>query len=194
MMKHEACSGGYLDVVKLLLSHNADINALGYQKNTPLHEATLNKHVECVRFMLTSGASANIRNEFGISPRDLAKDTKALSKIYEELAKSDTSAAASSDCGGGGDTAALRNSNLEYGTTQAASQSQSDMLNISCTSTATNRKPGGARRQAPKKIVLFGTGMNETDKMALVEYATKLKIQTAKEMNKHGNGQVRAKS
>ena len=48
--KHEACNRGRLDMVELLLKHNANINALGYQNNTPLHEATLNKQTECVRF------------------------------------------------------------------------------------------------------------------------------------------------
>ena len=46
---HEACNQGNLDIVKILIEHNADMNALGYQNNTPLHEAALNTKFECCK-------------------------------------------------------------------------------------------------------------------------------------------------
>ena len=41
--KHEACYQGNLEMIKLLIEHNANINAPGRHKNTPLHVASVSK-------------------------------------------------------------------------------------------------------------------------------------------------------
>jgi ankyrin repeat protein len=47
-----ACAGGFLDVVKILLSNGADIN-LG--QSTPLMEASQEGHIELVQFLIENG-------------------------------------------------------------------------------------------------------------------------------------------
>ncbi len=47
-----ACAGGFLDVVKILLSNGANIN-LG--QSTPLMEAAQEGHIELVQFLIENG-------------------------------------------------------------------------------------------------------------------------------------------
>ena len=49
-----ACAGGFLDVVKILLSQGADIN-LG--QSTPLMEASQEGHMELVQYLIENGTS-----------------------------------------------------------------------------------------------------------------------------------------
>jgi len=47
-----ACAGGFLDVVKILLSNGANIN-LG--QSTPLMEASQEGHIELVQYLIENG-------------------------------------------------------------------------------------------------------------------------------------------
>jgi ankyrin repeat domain-containing protein 17 len=47
-----ACAGGFLDVVKILLSKGASIN-LG--QSTPLMEASQEGHIELVQYLIENG-------------------------------------------------------------------------------------------------------------------------------------------
>ena len=49
---HYACSGGYIDVVKLLLKFGADINTIKMSGSTPLHLAILHGHLDLVENIL----------------------------------------------------------------------------------------------------------------------------------------------
>ena len=43
---HEACNHGHLELVSLLLGCGAGVNTRGMDGDTPLHDATINKHTE----------------------------------------------------------------------------------------------------------------------------------------------------
>lgn len=58
-----ACAGGFLDVVKILLSNEADIN-LG--QSTPLMEAAQEGHIELVQFLIENGRNHLIRTKIAI--------------------------------------------------------------------------------------------------------------------------------
>ena len=51
-----ACAGGFLDVVKILINHKANVN-LG--QSTPLMEASQEGHVELVQYLIQHGANVN---------------------------------------------------------------------------------------------------------------------------------------
>lgn len=164
---HEACNRGNLEIVKLLIEHNADLNSLGYQKNTPLHEAVINQNYECVKYLIEKNADQTIRNEYGILARDIAKNNKDknyLELFNENQVQIENVSVASQRADSSNDF-------------ELSSQSQID-LNASCVTG--NRR--GSKKSAAKKVVIFGTGMNEEDKVKMNKLAAKLKIQVAKEL------------
>jgi uncharacterized protein len=65
---------GDVDAANVLLSHGADVNALGEDDDTPLHRAFMAKAnvAEMVKLLLSRGASPDIRNRYGESSRDEA--------------------------------------------------------------------------------------------------------------------------
>ncbi|PVD39591.1 hypothetical protein C0Q70_02226 [Pomacea canaliculata] len=78
----EAASGGYLEIVRLLILHGADVNAQSSAGNTPLHSAACGGHVEVVKELITSGASVEVHNENGHTPL-----MEAASAGYVEVAR-----------------------------------------------------------------------------------------------------------
>lgn len=65
---HIACIYGYLELVKLLLTHNADIQILLINNDgevTALHLATQELHRDVVEILLQSGADVHARNQDG---------------------------------------------------------------------------------------------------------------------------------
>ena len=71
-----AASGGadgYLDVVKCLVSHHANLElAGGYDQSTALGEASATGHLAVVKFLVASGANRDARNGAGATPSDAA--------------------------------------------------------------------------------------------------------------------------
>ncbi|MFI5350206.1 MAG: ankyrin repeat domain-containing protein [Elusimicrobiota bacterium] len=71
-----AASGGadgYLDVVKCLVSHRANLElAGGYDRSTALGEAAATGHLAVVKFLVDSGANRDARNGAGATPSDAA--------------------------------------------------------------------------------------------------------------------------
>lgn len=157
--------------MKLLLDHNADINSLGYQKNTPLHEAVINQNYECVKYLIEQKAEQKIRNEYGILARDIAKKNKNHDYI---ALFSNTQP----------ETISVSSQRCEFLDSDLSSQTQLD-LNTSCVANKENRRNN--KKNGPKKVVLFGTGMNESDKAKLSSLASKLNLQVAKELKNNGN-------
>ena len=51
---HRACYNNYYKIVKLLLKHKADPNAMTVNQFTPLHVACLHGHLDCVRYLMDS--------------------------------------------------------------------------------------------------------------------------------------------
>ncbi len=150
-------------MVELLLKQNADIDALGYQNNTPLHEATLNKKLECVKFLIANGANQNIRNIFGILAKDFVKNTKEFQEVF--------------------------NGKLEIN--PIMSQRVYEIKEVQLVNLATQLDMSSTfskktRPKAGKKILVFGTGMDDSGKKKLADLANKLNIQVAKSMNNNG--------
>lgn len=64
----EAASAGHVDIVRLLVAHGADCNAISGSGNTPLMYACAGGHEECVRALLDNGANVEDHNENGHTP------------------------------------------------------------------------------------------------------------------------------
>ena len=146
--------------MKLLLENNAEINAVNNQNNSPLHEATLNKRYECVKYLLENGADQSLRNHFGFLAKDYLRNKpehKNILDLFDEEIPSDTR-------------------QVE----PLVDLNQSDIAMSS--SYRENRRS----RTKPKKNILFGTGMSDLDKIKLSSLASKLNLQIATEMNDNG--------
>ena len=98
-----AAALGHNHICHILIDAGADINAIDYQGNTPLHLAIQNHHeenVEVVQTLIEHGANIGAINEEGLTPTMLAAHIKndacinilnsqlaekSPSHIYEEL-------------------------------------------------------------------------------------------------------------
>jgi hypothetical protein len=69
---HNAVKLGYVDVVDLLMAHQADLNIRGPQGATPLHWAALRGDSETVEKLLDAGADPHICDDVGWTPMDKA--------------------------------------------------------------------------------------------------------------------------
>lgn len=78
----EAASAGHVDIIHLLISHNADVNAQSSTGNTPLMYACAGGHVDAVRALLKNGAHVEDHNENGHTPL-----MEAASAGHVEVAK-----------------------------------------------------------------------------------------------------------
>ena len=65
---HKAAGEGHSDIVKLLLSKGASVEALDYFGDTPLHYAAQGGHTSIVELLLTKGASVETTNNFMDTP------------------------------------------------------------------------------------------------------------------------------
>ncbi|KAH9007721.1 ankyrin repeat-containing domain protein [Lactarius pseudohatsudake] len=65
---HMAARNGNFELVRMLLTHNADINARNDIGHTPLHAASNNGHVDIARFLLDHGADPKARGEDRSTP------------------------------------------------------------------------------------------------------------------------------
>lgn len=78
----EAASAGHVEIIKLLISHNADVNAQSSTGNTPLMYACAAGHVDAVKELLAAGANIEDHNENGHTPL-----MEAASAGHVEVAK-----------------------------------------------------------------------------------------------------------
>ena len=65
---HKAASGGYNDIVQLLLTKGASIEARNRFNNTPLHLAAWHGHTNTVELLLSNGASIEATNNINDTP------------------------------------------------------------------------------------------------------------------------------
>lgn len=63
---HYAATGGNLEVLRLLLDHDAYIDAQSPNRTTPLMMAARHKHPDVVRLLIEAGADPTARNEAGL--------------------------------------------------------------------------------------------------------------------------------
>lgn len=78
----EAASAGHVEIIGLLLSHGADVNAQSSTGNTPLMYACAGGHVCAVKALLVQGAHVEDHNENGHTPL-----MEAASAGHVEVAK-----------------------------------------------------------------------------------------------------------
>ena len=73
-----------LGVIKLLLEHGSDVNAIGEMGKTVLHYAVGDRNLDTARFLLQNGARSDIKDDFGLSPKDIAVTKGVPIKWSEE--------------------------------------------------------------------------------------------------------------
>lgn len=78
----EAASAGHVEIIKLLITHQADVNAQSSTGNTPLMYACAAGHVDSVKALLAAGAAIEDHNENGHTPL-----MEAASAGHVEVAK-----------------------------------------------------------------------------------------------------------
>jgi uncharacterized protein len=71
---HAAASRRDLEIVRMLLKHGADPNALQHKEFAPLHAAAANGDENIARLLLTHGARVDARTDDGKTPYDLANE------------------------------------------------------------------------------------------------------------------------
>jgi len=71
---HVSTLHGHYDIVNMLISSGATINARDGNGQTPLHIAAQYGYIDIVRSLLDAGADGTIRDNDGHLPIDLARD------------------------------------------------------------------------------------------------------------------------
>lgn len=66
-----AVKNGCVDIVQILVKMNANVNEIDVDGNTPLHFAIQLNKFEIAQFLCLKGASGNIKNNQGVTPKDL---------------------------------------------------------------------------------------------------------------------------
>lgn len=81
---HAAVIGGSADLVRLLLDHRAEVNAKDpLNGRTPLHYAATTNAVTIASYLLAAGAAANVVDDDGKRPIDLATDPKVIELLRQ---------------------------------------------------------------------------------------------------------------
>lgn len=71
---HAAALNNNLDIIDLLMSANANVNATNSLGQTALHISAQYGYIDIVRSLLNAGADKNIRDNDGYLAMDLARD------------------------------------------------------------------------------------------------------------------------
>lgn len=67
---HYACSFGHLDIMKILVASQADVNVQDNSGQTPLHLAMMNRHLDICRVLISFECQLNLENIYGLTPLD----------------------------------------------------------------------------------------------------------------------------
>jgi ankyrin repeat protein len=87
---HLASVYGHLEIVKILITNKANINAADIKGYTPLHMACFKGHISIVRYLVSQGANLSAINDLKATPLHIACE-RGYSEVVEELIKSDVS-------------------------------------------------------------------------------------------------------
>ena len=82
---HEACNHGYLEIVKALIEHGADVNVRGLDGDTPLHDAAVNGHEEITIVLIQSGGNPESENDKKETPIEVAEGIFSLTTSVGHL-------------------------------------------------------------------------------------------------------------
>jgi uncharacterized protein len=74
---HYAATNGHDDVVQLLIDHSAYIDAGSPNGTTPLMMAARGNHITTVKVLLDAGADPTVKNQLGLTALDFAKQYHA---------------------------------------------------------------------------------------------------------------------
>ncbi|HTH59922.1 MAG TPA: ankyrin repeat domain-containing protein [Paraburkholderia sp.] len=74
---HYAAANGHDDIVKLLLDNSAYVDAGSPNGTTPLMMAARGNHLSTVKLLLDNGADASVKNQLGLTALDFAKHYNA---------------------------------------------------------------------------------------------------------------------
>jgi ankyrin repeat protein len=80
---HRAISGEDLTLIKLLLSHGADVNKPDDRGDTPLHYSRANNK-EIVKLLIDNGANVNAQNDYGTSILHFANHKEIAELLIEK--------------------------------------------------------------------------------------------------------------
>jgi len=75
---HQACMGGHLDVIMLLIYTKHDIFAKNLNGNTMLHFAAMTGNIHIINFLLEAGADKRAKDNDGMTPLDVAMERKFM--------------------------------------------------------------------------------------------------------------------
>ena len=64
---HYAVHSNRLELVKILVEHNADVNIGGEMEATPLHYAVFSGSIQIVKYLINNGADYNLVDEKNLS-------------------------------------------------------------------------------------------------------------------------------
>lgn len=84
---HWASHYARLDVMKYLIDHKADVNALNENGESPIFNAILSGKTEGVKLLIDSNADINIRNKTGKTPLGFARFYKKKEADIIQLLK-----------------------------------------------------------------------------------------------------------
>uniref|UniRef100_A0A7N0SVD1 Uncharacterized protein n=1 Tax=Kalanchoe fedtschenkoi TaxID=63787 RepID=A0A7N0SVD1_KALFE len=92
---HDACTGGFMEIVQLLIYEAPDsdsvrrmLDAVDADGDTPLHHATTGDHLDIVRLLLASGASPSKANTHEKTPGDLAELDAKMKRVLVDACSS----------------------------------------------------------------------------------------------------------
>ena len=72
---HYAASAGHYDVVKFLIDHQANVDALSPNETTPMMLAARHGHIKVVKLLLDNGADLSIKNQQNMTAIDFARQS-----------------------------------------------------------------------------------------------------------------------
>lgn len=72
MPLHSAAAGSWVEIVRMLVTHGASVNARQADDFTPLHSAAQNGSLEIIQILVDAGAEVNARDSEGKTPLSFA--------------------------------------------------------------------------------------------------------------------------
>lgn len=82
---HQSAIDGNLDCAKTLIKNKANVNCTDCEQWTPLHAAAVTGQANFVRYLLLSGADANLKNDNGDTAYDVTKDIQIRKMLLHSM-------------------------------------------------------------------------------------------------------------